>query len=241
MCPPAATPPQQPAFESPSSHVRIRKPDGSERPKQCRDGSGEKAIARRDPAVVRVVADVRRDPGERRQGSAPQVAREAVEADELAAARRPAGDVVVVDERVVALRVAAGVAAAPAGRRHILEVRSPGDPRRRELVDEVGSGDGAARAVGGDPVRRAARQREVVGQRGVRDRKALRREPVAPREAVHIWCRRAPEDGRRLLVLHQDHDDVGRPRGRDVLDRQRPPGRRGATARHERGERRERR
>src|SRR5204862_4931731 len=71
------------------------------------DVAGEEPIGDRQRAVVAVVAQVGGDPDEGRQAPAALIGGELPEADELRAAPRRARYIVVVDERVVPLGIAA--------------------------------------------------------------------------------------------------------------------------------------
>ena len=74
-------------------------------PQERRHQVAEEAVAGPDRAVVRVVAEVGRDPHERRQAALAEILAQVPEPDDAVAPPTRRADPVVVHERVVLLRV----------------------------------------------------------------------------------------------------------------------------------------
>src|SRR5712692_2938712 len=180
----------------------------ADRPEERRHQPLEKPIAGRDAAVVGVVAEVGRDPGELRKAPPSEVTGELRQRHDLRAARGVVHDVVEVQERVVLLGVQARRRSGEARRGHALHVGLPRDPGMLELVHEIGAGDMTVGAVRCDAEGRATDQREVVGQRRVGDGEGVGREPGLPRQPVDEGRPLVADHCAVLLVLHDHHDDV---------------------------------
>src|ERR1019366_4418812 len=106
-------------------------------------------------------------PGEGGQRPTAQVAAEGAEADDPVTAPGRLGDVVVVDEGIVLLGIAARRGAREAGRGQFLHVCLPGGALGFELVDDVDRTRVTFGAIAGHTLSRSAREGEVVRERGM--------------------------------------------------------------------------
>ena len=169
--------------------------------------AGEKAVGGTRGAIVTVVAEVRRDPREGRAASpraGPRPARRSPPGESSArcSTRRPGSR----------RRGCASSRSRPRRRPRSTGGGRPRGTQRQETLaasswsTRFGAETSTRGAVGGHAVRRAAREREVVGQRWMGDRVALRRRPVAPREGVHVWRSGVADHAAVLLVLH--HQEI---------------------------------
>ena len=194
---------------------------------------GQEGVARRDVAIVHVVAEVRREPHvvRGRRGGSEVVQQDLVGRagrDDPRTAARVRRDVLVINERIVFRRVRVLVAA-EAVARHGLLVRLPREARRLEAVHEVRRVPRLSRArgrvrerIGRATERARGRDGEVVPEAWRDGSMVVRRQARGGREACQVRrgsvARR--EDVADRLVFHDDREDVievrtGRRGGRD--------------------------
>ena len=176
--------------------------------------SREPRVSGRHRAVVHVVAQVGRD--ERVVGGRAhprEVRGQARERHHMALAPgRVVEDVPVVEERHVPGRVERGVRRGESRRRDALCIGLPGQAGSLEAVGDVGRRDGVPggrRAeVVDDTLVRTARESDVVGQAGVKQRRVARGQGVLVCQPVDERRLRIADDLARGVVLHQDDEDV---------------------------------
>ena len=192
-------------------------------PEDQRHEDGQVGVARRNVAVVHVVARVRREPhvvrGGRRRGEVGhQGAARGSRRDHLVAPSRIANDVIVVHKRIVSDRVVSGIVAV-AVRRHVFHVRLPRQSGPEDPIDDAGGVPGTVRA--GVRVRAAvvSRTSEV---RGARETEVVRKarihvavvvlesDRIGVREGRHVRPGAAAMrvDVADVVVLHQDDHDM---------------------------------
>ena len=179
-------------------------------------------VPRRHGTVVHVVAQVRREPhvvrsGRRRGEVVQQRAVPTPGRDDATASGSVVDDVAEVDERIVADRIPARVAAVTAAR-HVFHVRLPRQTCVDEKVHDVLGFPSEIRAgvrvgisiVAATTEVLASRQAQVVREARPVAVNILRGQPVCVREGRHVRAGAAArrEDVADRVILHHDNENI---------------------------------